>query len=330
MEKLKIFFLSLLFIVFVFLGTIFVFFQGAQQTLLQLSFYENSVEKAEISPLVVNVISDEVEEAVVPRLKGLPGDGGQKLQDSLRESLAQTFDEEWSKKTLLIIIEDGLSYLKGEEEGLTATIDLKDRKAIIKESMQSRSGEYIKEETETQMSQMNIPAGAEEEVRQEIENKATSEINSIIAGAINGIPDQVVLADLLKQHKNSEEIKKMVADFQWWNDRLKIYIYAGLIGLAVLILILAGILSGLKWLGAGMLASGIFVLMILLGLERIIPAFLNDIDSSLKAGQLRSLTDPFFVKMKIFDLYYILAGVAALLIGILIKKPRLKDNEKDS
>jgi hypothetical protein len=330
METFKTIGLVLLFIIFFITGGIFLLVKGVENTFLQASFYEKAVDEAEISPLLVNELLDGVEQRAAPRLEGLPGDSGQVLRNSLREAFSESLDEEWAEETFLTVVEDGLAYVKGEQEKLTAVIDLEEKKNMIEDSIENQIKTEVNAEIEEQVRQRDVPPGSEDRVKSQVASQINSEINIAVTRVMNETPDQVVLADVFARHPNSEQIKAGVLEFQELRDRFNTYSYPVLVALALLIFILAGILSGLKWIGIAMIFSAVAVLVFLFGLERAVPAFLNDIGLEKSYKEVSMLLDPFTVRMKNMAMYYSLAGLIALLLGFFIKKPGKKKKVVDS
>jgi hypothetical protein len=331
MNALKITGLILLFLAFFVAGGIFIFGKGVQETFLQTSFYEEVVDQADISPLLINELLGGVEQRAAPRLERLPGNSDQVLRGSLRSSFSEALNEEWAEETVLTTVEDGLSYLKGEQEELTAVIDLEERKDIIKSNIEERVEEGIDTEVEEQMQEReDVPAGAEEQVRRQIESEINSEMDTAIIRVMNETPDKVALADILERHPNAEEIKTGIGEFQRIRDFFNTYSYPILIALILLIFLLAGILDGLKWAGTAMIVSGGFLMAFLFGIEKAMLTFLNDIGLGVGVEEMKILTEPFFAEMKSIILYYMSAGIIALMAGLFIKKRGGKKGAEES
>ncbi len=124
MKKLKKVVLVFLLTCFIFISNSFLLGNGIDRTILEESFYKDSLDRAEISPLLVDAFSQVIKDA--------PEEGREVIEISLSKAL----EEEWVRDNFLLIVGDLLPFLKGEKESLTAVINLKERKEIFQRKME--------------------------------------------------------------------------------------------------------------------------------------------------------------------------------------------------
>ena len=313
MKTFKVLSLAVLLAIFIVVSGIFILTQGVQKTLLQPSFYENVVEETETAPILMDSLVKGVENQAPSGSENLSAEQQQKIQDTVKQSLSEALDEEWADKTAIKIIKDVLAYLKGEQDGLTAVIDLKERKNIIRNNLEQTVEEELKNE---------IPEQYQERMTPQMKDRIQSQKDAITGDMLSNIPDKISLAESLEKHPESEQIKSSVASFQKVYNYLNPVLYVILGILIILMLALAGILSGLKWIGSGMIAAGVILFGGLFGLKQSLLVTLKSgvSDMAITMEKLKLLTDPFFNTLNTIIGIYAGIGLALLLIGIFVKK----------
>lgn len=325
MKILKTLALVVLFIIFVVAGGIFLLGKGIEATLLQTSFYEKIVREAEVAPVLTDAILEGIEDQAGSEFEQLPAENREEMQRILEDSFSRALTEEWAEETLLMVIDDVLSYVKGEQDELTAVIDLSERKAIIQENIQAETQAEVEAEVERQIQQREIPAGMEDRARSQLEAEISPRIDTAVSGMMNNIPDAISLAQLLEAKGNSQEIKAAVNRFQQTYGYFDVISYAVLIVLAGLMLVLAGFFGGLKWVGTGMIVTGLLRFGTLFGAEQSLPAIINNAAPGLKTEKLNILIDPLFTQMYNITWIYAGIGLLLLLVGIIGKKSLKQD-----
>lgn len=326
MKVLKTFILVLLFIVFVVAGGIFTLSKGIDKTFLDISFYEEVVEETEIASTLMSRLVGGIEEQAGSELQKLPAENRQQVKNILESSFSSALDEEWAEETLLVAVDDVLSYLKGEQEGLTAVIDLTEEKRVIQNNIQTEVEKSIQMEVEQQIQQRSdIPPGMEDQVRSRLESEIAPRTNTAVTGMMTGVPDRISLAQLLENLENSEEIKAAVATFQQVYSYFDLILYSTLIIFAILMLALAGFFGGLKWVGTGMIVSGGFLFLFLLALKPSLPVLLNNFNVPIDKQILDPVIHPLFFEMYTITLTYAGVGLLLLLIGIFSKKFKARE-----
>lgn len=299
--------LGLLLLIFAVLGSVFIVGKGLEQTALQTSFYKNVIQETNISSQVLEGIVSGIQSQTLSGIEQLSEEQRQSIRESVEVSFSRAFNKEWMEETTLTIIDDALSYLKGEQDQLTAVIDLEDRKQIIIEELEKEIEKSIQ-----------IPERATPGIRQQVEAQKSSIKNQLL----ENFPDKIAMADLLEKNPQSAQIKTAVEAFQWGYSYFNPVFYAALIVLAIIMLVIAGIKSGLKWVGAGMIISGVVVAGGLLGGEQFLSSWMERTIQGLTWEKISPITIPIFNKIYVLASIYAVIGVLLLAANIFIKKPQ--------
>lgn len=73
---------------------------------------------------MTNILVGNIEERTSDSIQQLPEEQRQKLISAFKDSISKDLTEKWAEQTTTRIVDDALSYLKGEQEGLTAVKNL--------------------------------------------------------------------------------------------------------------------------------------------------------------------------------------------------------------
>ena len=311
MRALRITALLIIFLVFSLAGVGFLLGKGIEKSFLSPSFYPGVIQEVELSSILANGLTEKAKERTSYDQR-LSADQIQSIENGFQQAVSRAFTEEWAEGVALNVIKDGLAYVKGEQESLTAVIDLGERKDIIRQQLKEQVNSSFQEKS-----------GISPQVESRIRSQRVAAANKML----ERVPDKVELAELLAQHPYSKKIKEGISKFQRVYNFFHTYSYPIMIILGILILVLGGIISGWKWLGSGMLVSGGISFALLFGVAKFLSPLINNLGAGLPTEQLRILVDPFFGKMYTLSFYYFLAGLILLLAGIFIEKSRKKKEE---
>lgn len=268
MRELSIFILILVAIAMIFTVWVGLAGLGVERTLLNDDYYETlfaetglvSIVHAEIESRLPEVIIAQQSEEMIPAVAaGLTEEERLVIEARLTaifEAVGQVYDADWLEGQLLVAIEDILRLVKGEQDHLSATIDLSERRpqlvAILAEELAAIPGDM----------------GREEDIPPELIELLAAEITA------EAIPDRVELSELIGVNGLAPELRQTL-------DRLSIYRFLYLFGawalfglLLICNIALAGLAGGFKWSGLATAFSGFTFLAALLLLWAIYPAFL--------------------------------------------------------
>lgn len=230
MKILKIFLLILLSIFTILFSLVFMLNLGLERTLLNIDHYRSITHEFDL----FDQIHENLEEELIPQ--EVPeeeiDEEGQEMLNIIRE----VFEPQWLQEQTLMVLEDVLTYTKGQSEELTSEIDLTERKELIESKI-----------AETIAQQEDVPMGEAQEMAQEV----IAEIE---------LPENIVLSEILP-----EEAEGII------DTVILVRSYSVIASIAILVLVLlfmllfGGLSGGLKWFGASMLIPGSVLLVALIG-----------------------------------------------------------------
>ncbi|MFO7807693.1 MAG: hypothetical protein R6V40_04730 [Candidatus Moraniibacteriota bacterium] len=321
MNAFKILMLVISAIFFVVAGSIFILGKGVDKTLLQTSFYEEVIEELNVSSVVKKGILSGIRQQITKMedssgfsMNQTPEQREMEEQEkemllAVESATSQAFSEEWIEKTSITVIDDVLTYLKGEQDELNAVVNLKERKEVVRKELKKHIDGSIE-----------IPKELEDQLTPMMKNQLEAEKNSATERILSNFPEKIVLANSLENHPESREIKNYVNMFQSGYKYFDAASYAILFILAILMILLAGVSGGLKWIGVGMFASGALTTILLLGVDQLLPFLIKGVNENLPWERLSVVTDLFVDKIYIFALIYAGVGLIVLLLRKILGK----------
>lgn len=237
MKALKKTFLVLVSLVFIIFAWVFLLGKGIDDTILSFNFYQKLEEEFRISQNLNQFILKEI-------TKNLTQETSDNYQAVIQRSFAQVFDQARTKEIMFLVIEDFLAWVRGGEENLYITIDLKKEQEELQENFFISFNEDLVSQLELYGDSIDL---------KELVIKKVSWDNQQI------IPEKIVIT----QDDLPREIENFV-NYTRGYYKYSIYIFAFILALFILIYLgLAGIRDGFKWLGFSMLlAGGLFFLFI--------------------------------------------------------------------
>lgn len=220
---------------------------AVERTALSSAYYRNLMERVDLASSVHSELQEVLPELIKEGVKEGNEDEGDEVPEELEEMLTmisgaflRAYDEEWLEENLLIVTEDFLGLIKGEQDSLSAVINLKDGKDSLRDELAIE----LEGMTEEQLKEMDLPSGDIEEIT----DKIVTEID---------IPDELVLGEMFFEDGMDPEAEKVLASMQTARTLLLILPYVIFVLLLVFCCLLAGIAGGLKWYGAAALFSGV-------------------------------------------------------------------------
>lgn len=211
MKALKVVALILVFIILLMTSYINLVSIGVDRTMLSSSFYSLILTEDDLIEQVHEEFQDEIYQQLHRQMKAeamadLPDDLPQQKKEEVKEeiegnidkpvsiivnSFARAFDTEWLANQSQLLVDDILFWIKGEQDELTATLDLKTEIQGLKH--------YLVEEFEKL---------SDEEL--EKLNLSPEKIEPAVAEFVNDIdtPDKIYLQDI-KEDKMPYEIKEI-------------------------------------------------------------------------------------------------------------------------
>ncbi len=260
MKGLKIFLLIIISILVVLCGWAYLAGMSAEQTVLSNSYYQGLVDETNLVSAIheelQNTLPDMMLEGMTEDLPdGITPEEEEMMQTRLRlivTAFTESFDTAWLEKQLLTVTDDLIALVKGEQQTLTATINLKEGKENFRNNL------------------INAVEALPDNVREELdmqEDQVEAMADQIITEM--DLPDELSLAGLLEEDVLTAEMDDTLSTIQNYRS----YSYFSYLIFALLLLfscLLAGLAGGLKWFGA---AAMFFSVTYLLGLQLIRTVF---------------------------------------------------------
>ncbi|MFO7952180.1 MAG: hypothetical protein R6U91_05180 [Bacillota bacterium] len=292
MRGLKKILLLLISVIVIITGWVYLAGLCIENTMLSSSYYHDMMEEtelasslhAELKETLPDMIAKEMTTEMEKQLDNTEvSDFEQEVTRTMLElftkALADTFDEDRFEDQLLLVIDDLIAFIKGEQQELTATIDIKENKEDIREKMTARIE--------------NLPPPVKE--RMEIPDNQTEKFVDEILTKMN-LPDQIHLNEIIREENGelANELEQSISTVQSFRG---IYLYLPYITFALMLMsciLLAGLSSGLKWFGAATIFfSATFLLGIHLFPEIIEQLVLPSLESELPLNE--EMHQTFFV-----------------------------------
>ncbi len=320
MQGLKIFTLIIMSITVVISGWVYLAGMGAERTVLSNSYYRDLIAETNLT----SVLHKELQEALPDMmLEGMTEDLAEELTDKEKElmrirlqfvasAITDSFDEAWFEDQFLLVIDDVLALAKGEQQTLTAAINLEGNMKQFQNKLITRLETIPAEIRE----KLDIPAEQIEQMSEQI----LAEMD---------IPDQLYLADLIAE--NNEGISRNFKDTISYMQTIHgIYQYLPYIVFVLMLLfscLLAGFAGGLKWFGSAVLFfSTTFLIGIQLVNAQAYPIIFAGMEGEpfFKPELLTAVINYTMARVSIIALISAAAGFIVIISGIIVGKTTQK------
>ncbi len=309
MDVLKVFLLVLLSLLLIIGGWLYLAAMGTETTLLDTDYYRNILHETELTSIIYSEI-----EYILPELlfadKAADEDYDHEDEEGLMQdrmgiilrAFTTAYDSLWLEEQLLTIIDDVLAMIKGEKPGLTASIDLENRR------------EQFLNEITAELDK--LPA----ETREILD--ITDEDIALMWDEL-GLPAQLMVGDLIEGNIPNEELQRAIS-IQRLSRFIFFYLSYALFAVFLLFFfLLAGVSGGFKWFGASVLffsstfLVGLQVLRLLLTEVAIasIPDYI-----SFPTGMFQTAINYTITRISIVPLICLAIGLVFLIIGMITKK----------
>jgi len=320
----KIAILTLISIFVVLTGWVYLAGLSAERTVFSSSYYHDLSSETELSSALHEELQKTLPDIIIQHMtqeleSEIEGNLTVQQQIIMRaairfvtDALAEVFDEEWFEEHYLLIVDDILAFVKGEQDELSATIDLQDSKEEVRDKIITA----LKSLPDELRNQLNIPE---------------NQIENIVDDALDEIDfkEQIRLTDLLDQYDEglSADLENTVSIMQ--TGRV-IYQFIPYIIFALLFMscfLLAGFSGSLKWFGAAILIfSSTFLLGVRLFHVLLDPVifFNNASGLSFSPETANAVADYTVNSISIIPIISAAVGFLLLITGVIIGKVNQK------
>lgn len=323
-QGLKVVILTLISIFAVLTGWVYLAGLSAERTVFSSSYYHDlsnetdltSALHEELQKTLPDIIIQNMTKELESEIEGNLTDQQQIMMHAairfVTEALAEVFDEEWFEEHMLLITDDILASVKGEQDELSATIDLQDGKEAVRNKVITA----LKSLPDDLRNQLNIP-----------ENQIENIVDDILDEV--DFKEQIQLADLLDQYDEglSADLNNTISTIQTGRVIYQYIPYIIFVLLFMSCFLLAGFSGSLKWFGAATLIfSSTFLIGVRLFHTLLDPVILFKSASglSLSPETANAVADYTVASVSIIPIISAAVGFLLLITGVIIGKANQK------
>ncbi len=289
----------MIFILLISVGWVYQAGLSANRTIFDQDYYEQMLNETDLSTsihehlqvIILEEMSDQMPDhmaAVVTRV------------------LLMVFNEEWFEEQSIIISEDIVRYVNGEQESLQAVIDLRDEKEQLSSNLETALTVIP-----DQLLQM---LGFDPE-----------ELN-LLAGALIDdmpLPDRMPVEQLLMEQEDGRDLLLLLSLARQFCSVYRYLTAAAFILSLLLLYLLTGPFGALKWFGTAALLSGASFYLVLQGWDIVMPVALELGLINVDLLETTVFNDIFKYSVNLITVvpfYHALFGLAVLVVGIASSK----------
>ena len=295
MKGLKLFAVIIIFLVLISVGWLLQGGLSANRTIFDQGYYEQMLVETNLS----TGIHEHLQETILEEMSEEMPDH---MAAVVTRVLLMVFTEEWFEEQTIMITDDFVRYITGEQQSIQAVIDLREEKEELSAKLE--------------MALTVIP----EQILRML-GFDPEELYLLAEALIDQmpLPDRLPVEQLLMEQEAGRDLLNLLS-----LARLFYIVYGYLTAAAfilglLLLYFLAGPFGAMKWFGAAALLSGISFFLVLQGWDSFSPLFqeLGLIRSDLFETNLFINVFGYSINLiRHIPLYYSLFGLAALLCGI--------------
>ena len=248
MKVLKIFALILILLFTVISGWVYMAWMVTEITFLNPSYYRDIVSSESIFPDMMDTVLHNVyfsegcaccagNDENIPQSPDMQEEALEEY-NIITNAFHAAFHEEWLEEQYLLVVDDILAMVRGEQESVTVTIDLQDSKERFRDEIVNQMEKQLADEKAD-----NFEASPEE--------------LETLAGALTedmDLPKQIEVAEIT-EHVLNPQLEQAIYNTQIFRQYFFLFYFAFVLFFA-LNYFLAGISGGLKWFGAAALFAG--------------------------------------------------------------------------
>lgn len=315
MRALKVFLLVLISVILVVCGWLYLAGMSAERTVLSTAYYRGLVDEVGLPSAIYEelqkTLAEIMLEGIAEEMTAEEMDEGMPEQLSIMMgALTRAFDVAWLEEQFLLVTDDILALVEGEQETLTAAIDLQEVKARFRDEL---IGE-LEALPDDKKEELDLPPEAIEMMV----DKTLAELD---------IPDQLNLAELIAEDGLLLQHEGVLAPLQTFQEYFRFIPYLVFALLLLFSCLLAGIVGGLKWFGAASLffSAGFFIGLQLLRTV-FLPPLLASLNGEMPVGPelLRPVAAYTIARAATVPLLCAALGLALLMGGIIYGKVQWK------
>ena len=304
MKGIKLFLLIIFLLLLIPVGWVFQAGLTAEHTVLNRDYYHDLLEETDLTAYFQELLHDRLFEDISEQIP-------ESLAIVLADALMIVFDENWLEEQILLITDDLLLYVKGDQPSVQAVIDLREKKEEVRYNLETALT-LLPDQLLTMLG---------------FDPQEIGDFTEMVVDEMP-LPDQIAVKELLSEEGEKGDLMTSLIRVRQYRSLYTYLTYAALVLLLLFNYLLAGVARASKWIGAAVIASGISFFMIL---QIVLMILLAPLTAALEAdGLLRpeiviSVVEFSAARTAVIPIYFSLAGLALLLFGILAGKLVKKD-----
>ena len=304
MKGIKLFLLIIYFLLLIPVGWVFQAGLTSEYTVLNRDYYHDLLEETDLTAYFQELLHDRLFEDISEQIP-------ESLAIVLADALMIVFDENWLEEQILLITDDLLLYVKGDQPSVQAVIDLREKKEEVRYNLETALT-LLPDQLLTMLG---------------FDPQKIGDFTEMVVDEMP-LPDQIAVKELLSEEGEKGDLMTSLIRVRQYRSLYTYLTYAALVLLLLFNYLLAGVARASKWIGAAVIASGISFFMIL---QIVLMILLAPLTAALEAdGLLRpeiviSVVEFSAARTAVIPIYFSLAGLALLLFGILAGKLVKKD-----
>lgn len=299
MKGLKLFAVIIIFLVLISVGWVYQVGLSANRTIFDQGYYEQILAETNLSASIhehlQEIILEEMSEEMPDHMAAV-----------VTRVLLMVFTEEWFEEQTIMITDDFVRYVTGDQHSIQAVIDLREEKEELSDRLE-----------------MALTVIPEQILRMLGFDPEELYLLAEVLIEQMPLPDRLPVEQLLMEQEAGRELLNLLSLARQF---CSVYLYltaaAFMFGLIILYS-LAGLFSALKWFGAAAIFSGASFFLALQGWDIILPVMLElGLISGVlfETGVFYGVFEYSVDLIAIIPFYYILFGLAVLIVGLAIGK----------
>lgn len=284
---------------------------GIERTVLNINYYHNLNNEVQLSSHIHQGLQEVMPEMM---LEGMHEEANEEISKEMvaetKERLsiivqgfAQVFDEKWLEEQLLIVINDVLALIKGEQEEIAAVISISEGK----EQLGPHLVQYLEKIPPEQLKQM--------EMQPEM-------VKYMVEDIFVEIPDEIVLGEVIEAQGMTQEANEAISKVQLFKSGFNFVPYILFALIIAGLYLIVGFPRVLTWFGTlAIISAVIFVTGVMLFRNVVVEQVtFHSIESPISTDALINTINYTVNNIYAIPLSTVIIGIILIFGGLLITK----------
>lgn len=295
MKGFKLFALIIIFFVLISVGWVYQGGLSANRTIFDQGYYEQMLVETNLSAGIHEYLQDTILEEMSEEMPD-------HMAAVVTRVLLMVFTEEWFEEQTIMITDDFVRYITGEQHSIQAVIDLREEKKELSDRLE-----------------MALTVIPEQILR--IFGFDPEELYLLAEILVEQmpLPDRLPVEQLLMEQETGRELLNLLKMARQFCSIYRYLTAAAFILSLIILYFLVGPFNALKWFGAAAIFSGVSFYLALRVWDVIVPVMLElglISGNFFNTGVFYDVTEYSAKLVSVIPVYYILVGLAVLAVGI--------------